>query len=81
MNQPGTHKRLRSIVRAGGGGKFRGVVGVPSLNNAPAYFTVYFDSKRTGSTCTMRVAGLTPTKVRIHLLQSNEKFGITDGKV
>jgi len=77
------HKRLRKIIKAGGGGTFRGVTGVPAWNeeteshvfNAhPAYYLVYFDSPQTGSTMTMYVRGLTPEKVRQHLVESNAKF-------
>lgn len=69
-----THKRLRKIVRAGGGGTFRGVTGVPAFKGKPAYFLVFFDSPATGSTMTMYVRGLTPEKVRQHLVESNAKF-------
>jgi len=70
------HSRLRAIIRAGGGGKFLGVLGVPRFLGQPGYMTVYFDSPATGSTMTMLVRGLTAEKVRQHLKESDAKFGI-----
>lgn len=81
---PSKHHRLRRIIKAGGGGQFRGVQRVGSLpaglrgnrKALPAYYIVYFDSYRTGTTCTMKVSGLTAAQVRQHLIQSNKAFGI-----
>lgn len=70
------NERLRAIVTAGGGGKFRGTQRVPALPPKPAYLLVYFDSNATGSTMTMRVRGLTAEKVRQHIKESNAKFGL-----
>ena len=70
------HKRLQDIIAAGGGGTFRGVIGVPSYKEKPSYMTVYFDSPATGSTMTMLVRGLTAEKVRQHLKESNARFGL-----
>lgn len=71
---PKNNRRLRNIIRAGGGGKFRGVQVVRWAK--PSYLLVYFDSARTGSTMTMRSKGLTAAKVRAHLIESNKRFGV-----
>jgi hypothetical protein len=80
---PTKHKRLRSIIRKGGGGRFRGVQIVPAIRygyraefKAPAYAIVYFDSRMTGSTMTMYVRGITAEKVKEHLRLSNARFGL-----
>lgn len=77
---PQKHRRLRRIIKAGGGGAFHGVQRIPAWLagrfSKPAYYLVYFNSIRTGSTMTMRTAGLTSEAVRAHLIASNKSFEV-----